>query len=121
MSVSKLTEAGDWTFGNGLADYVKNSAEVAQKVYTRLRFVLNDWAFDDTQGIDWFGILGNKNTENTIRSEVIRTVVNTDGVQTIDSFSAEVNRLTRTIAIAITYTDIYEEQETLTVPITIGG
>ena len=109
MSVSRLDENGDWTFGQGLANYVRNSEEVSQSLVTRLKSFANDWFLDTRAEIDWFNILGNKNNEEIILREVERVARETDGVKTIDALQAAVNREDRTARIDISYTDIFNQ------------
>lgn len=107
MSVSRITENGDWTFGKGKANLAVNSEEIRQNVVTRLKSFANDWFLDISANIDWFNILGNKNNEQTIRSEVTRVVLATEGVATLDKFELIVDE--REANIIIEFTDIFEE------------
>ena len=107
MSVSRITENGDWTFGKGKANLAVNSEEIRQNVVTRLKSFANDWFLDISANIDWFNILGNKNNEQTIRAEVTRVILATEGVTTLDKFELIVDE--REANIIIEFTDIFEE------------
>ena len=102
MSVSRITESGDWTFGKGKANLAFNSEEIRQNVVTRLKSFANDWFLDISANIDWFNILGNKNNEKTIRSEVTRIVLSTDGIATLDKFELIVDGREANIKIEFT-------------------
>ena len=41
MSVRKIDKNGDWTFGQGLGNYIKNDDEISQNVITRLKSFTN--------------------------------------------------------------------------------
>jgi hypothetical protein len=108
MRVSRLIN-DDWTFGKGLANYVANSEAIRQNVVTRLRSFANDWFLDVTAEIDWFNILGNRNNQEIIESEVRRVVLATDGVLTIDKF-AIVGITDRDATIQLSITTIFDDE-----------
>lgn len=107
MSVSRLDSNGDWTFGQGLAGYITGSDEVKQRVVTRLKSFKNDWFLDTDAYIDWFNLLSNRNTEETTRAQITKTVLDTVGVNTLDELIFNIDRENRTADIQLTYTDIY--------------
>lgn len=121
MSVSKLDSNGDWRFGKSLADYTRNSGEIAQNVVTRIKSFANDWFLDTSANIDWFTILGNRNNEQVILREVSRVVTATDGVKTIDSIEPIVNRQSRSVVIRLEYTDIFDAKFQEDIGITNGA
>ena len=108
MSVRKLTTDGDWTWGQGRANYISNSAEIAQNVSTRIKSFKNDWFLDTGKNIDWFAILGNYATEQTMRREIERVTIETDGVKSIEKLDIVVGT-DRKATINIEYTDIYNK------------
>ena len=109
MRVSGLTNAGDWQFGHGRAPYLQRSAAIRQNVVTRLRSFSDDWFLDIEEGIDWVGLLSRKGTETQILRAIERSVLQTEGVRTI-------NRLriagidSRSANIEISITDIFDVQ-----------
>ena len=112
MTVSALDSNGDWTFGNGRANYLVTSQRVRQNVKTRILSFRNDWLYDTEAEIDWFNILGNRSNEQTILREVERVALATDGVKTIEQLSVVVDRANRQAEIVLSYTDIYDESFT---------
>jgi hypothetical protein len=91
VRVRKLTESGDYSFGNGEADFWINQPEgVAQKVRTRLLLFLKEWFLDQTVGTPWFQqILGFNTAAN--RDVAIRTVIlQTNGVTALSNYSSSV-------------------------------
>ncbi len=107
MSVSKLDSSGDWTFGQQLAGYITGSEEIAQNVVTSLQSFKNDWFLDTEAYIDWFNLLSNINTEEAAKQQIERTVLNTEGVSTLDELILEIDRENRKASIYLTYTDIF--------------
>lgn len=118
MRVSRLDSNKDWTFGKGLANYATNSEAIRQNVQTRLLSFANDWFLDITLNIDWLNIFGNKNNEQTIKNEVTRVVLETEGVLTLDTYEIEVTK--REATIKITFTDIFDENVPALVSVPIG-
>jgi len=108
MSVRKLDSGGDWTFGQGRANYLTKSDEIAQNVQTRIRSFKNNWFLDTDANIDWFAILGNYNNEQTIRREVERVTLETFGVKSIENIDIVTND-SRKATINLAYTDIFNE------------
>jgi len=111
MSVSGLTTAGDWRFGQGRAVYLKRSAEIRQNVITRLRSFTDDWFADINAGLPWLDMLGTKNNQARILREVERTVLRTPGVQALERLEL-VGVTMREAEIRIAVRDIFGVQLT---------
>lgn len=109
MSVSALDKNGDWTFGRGRSNYLRSSAEIAQNVITRIKSFKDDWFLSIDENIDWFTILGNRNNKETIRNEVSRVVLATEGVKTLDRLEL-IDAGSRNLTIFLEYTDIFDEK-----------
>lgn len=107
MRVSRLDKNKDWTFGKGRANYAITSEAIRQSVQTRLLSFANDWFLDTTANIDWLNILGNRNNEQTIKSEVTRVVLATEGILTLNKYELIVT--SREATITIEFTDIFDE------------
>jgi hypothetical protein len=108
MKVSRLVN-DDWTFGKGLANYTRDSSAIKQNVVTRLRSFANDWFLDTSANIDWFNILGVKNNQNVVESEIRRVVLATEGILTIDRFEV-LEIKDRNLTIGIEYTTIFDDK-----------
>jgi hypothetical protein len=116
MSVSGLTAAGDWRFGQGKAVYIKRSDEIAQNVVTRIRSFTNDWFPDVNDGLAWFEMLGSKGQRARILRELEQTVLRTEGVRTIEKL--DIADLTaRNATIEISYRDIFDRRLTRSVSV----
>jgi hypothetical protein len=83
MAVRRIDTNGDWTFGQGKANYAIGAEEVLQNVITRIQSFKNDWFLDTEQCIDWLNILSNKNNKKIIEDEIERVTFSTPGVRSI--------------------------------------
>ena len=84
-----------------------------QWVQVRLKTLLGSWFLDTTQGIDWIDLLSRRNTRAEIDSIVKKTIIETQYISEITSFSGEINNFTRKYAISFTVT--VEDGEILTI------
>jgi len=80
MKVRRLDNKGDWTFGNGLANYAKENEAILQNVATRIKSFKGDWFLDNEANIDWFRLLSTKDTKQIIINEIERVTLETEGV-----------------------------------------
>ena len=117
MSVRALDKNGDWTWGQGKANYLTKSAEIAQNITTRVRSFKNDWFLDTDANINWFTILGNLNNQETIRREIERVTIETAGVKSIKKIDI-VTSDSRDASTILSYTDIFEESFTTEIGLT---
>lgn len=108
MKVSRLIN-DDWAFGKGLANYVADSEAIRQNVVTRLRSFANDWFLDVDANIDWLNILGNKNNQKIVESEIRRVTLATEGVLTFDYYEV-VSISSRNINLKIKFTTIFDDR-----------
>lgn len=116
MRVRRL-DGQDWTFGRGLADYIKDDAAIAQNVKTRLQSFKNDWFIDIEAGIDWLNILGQRGTENIILNEVSRTILGTAGVIKINALDYTID--SRRVIISASISTIFNTEINITTDVTV--
>lgn len=114
MTVSALDVNGDWIFGRGRAGYKKGADEVRQNVATRIKCFRNDWFLDINDGIDWYALLGQKNTRDQIVREVEKVVLQTVGVLSIETLEVvpdvtEPDRKKRKLTLLIRFKTIYDD------------
>lgn len=107
MRIRALDKNGDWTFGKGNSNYKNNLKALEQNVVTRIKSFKFDWFLDIQANIDWWNILGQKNNEDLIRSQVYRTVVETDGVTKVTLIDLISDRQTRNLTIRLSIQTIY--------------
>ena len=109
MIVSGLNSDGDWTFGKSRANYKRNGDAVYQNVQTRIKSFVNDWFLDIRTGIDWYNLLGNKNTETQILREIERVVLQTQFVRSIQKLEIVRRDKNRAITIELAITTLFED------------
>ena len=107
MQVSGLDKNLDWRFGKGRAVYKTNAKAIEQNVQTRLRSFRGDWYLDVDAGVNWIELLGNPGTEKRIIRAVESTVMQTDGVLSIQELKIIGRDSTRGVKIRIRYTDVF--------------
>ena len=79
MTIRALNTDHDWTYGK----HFSQRNEVAQNLKTRLLSFKSDWFLDLEAHIDWWAILGQRDNEGIIRSEIIRVALATANVNKI--------------------------------------
>ena len=107
MQVSGLDKNLDWRFGKGRAVYKTNAKAIEQNVQTRLRSFRGDWYLDVDAGVNWIELLGNPGTEKRIIRAVESTVLQTEGVISIQELKIVGRDSTRGVKIRIRYTDVF--------------
>jgi len=107
MRVSGLDRNRDWRFGKGRAAYKTNAKAIEQNVQTRLRSFQADWYLDTEIGIDWLTLLSNLGTEKRIIRAVKSTVLQTEGVISIQDLKIVGRDSNRGVKIRIRYTDVF--------------
>lgn len=79
MIVRSLDINGDWTFGKGKNDYKSEKDAIAQIIATRIKQFLGDCFFAIDEGIDWFNLMGGKDTAG-LKLIISTKILNTPGV-----------------------------------------
>ncbi len=74
-----LDSDGDWTFGKGQNDYKNGVKAVVENVNTRLNEFLGDCFFNTAAGLDWFGLIGGKDTK-PLNLAVSAVILNTEDI-----------------------------------------
>lgn len=98
MSVRALDSNGDWTFGQGLNNFLSKNAEVVQDINTRLGMFANDCFFSLSGWIDWLNLLGSKNQAG-LNLAISAIIIGTDNVTGIQQLSAGLNLATRQFSV----------------------
>ncbi|WP_281773684.1 hypothetical protein [Haemophilus parahaemolyticus] len=113
MRVRRLDSNHDWTFGQGINNYARESEAIAQCVKTRLWSFVNDWFLNLEHGMDWL-YLKEKANLDAIELAVKKQVLQTKGVVRITDYHAELDPNSRVITISVDYLDIYGERNRAT-------
>ena len=120
MIVRALDSNGGWTFGNGIQNYIRLQAAIAQCIRTRFLSWLGDCFFATTDGIDWGNLLSTPNSELAINlaanANILNLVGNVKGVPTnlitgIQQLSFTVDRSTRQFSVQYRVSSIYSTQQ----------
>jgi hypothetical protein len=98
--------------------YKRDSKAIAQNVLTRLRSFKGDWYLNVTFGINWIELLGNLGTENRLLRAVESTVLQTDGVISIQRLGIIRRNANRGVTIELQYTDVFTQQDLQTLELT---
>lgn len=88
-----ITEANDWTFGQGRNSYFTREKAIAADIKTSLLFFLNDCWFAMTTGIDWWNLLGTKGelAKQNILLQARLAIIQREGVVRINSVEANID------------------------------
>lgn len=108
MRYRRLDDSGDMTFGNGQADFLRDSPEaVTQSILTRLRLWVSEWFLDVTEGTPYQqAALGMRKSE-TIGPAIRTRILETEGVNDIEEFEVSINPDSRTATVATVINTIY--------------
>lgn len=117
MIIRALTQTGDWTFGQGVQNYLRDEPAIEENIATRLRSFLNDafWALDF--GIDWYELLGatGPETQAAIVLATRQMIAESYGVVRINSVDAAIDRVTRRLTLNYNIDTIFSRSVTGTV------
>lgn len=114
MRYRALDENGDYSFGNGSANFLVDSPDaVAQLVLTRLKLWTGEWFLDTTEGTPYKTQVLGKGTNATRDIAIQERILDTQGVKGIVDYASIVDPSTRAFTVAATIDTIYG-QTTLT-------
>ncbi len=108
MIMRALSLSGDWTFGQGLANYNQDEDAIAENIYTWLQSWVGNCWFALKDGIDWTNLLdvGQKqNLEDSIRANILARY----GVVGINSLTSQFDPRSRHISITVNIQTIYSQ------------
>ncbi len=109
MIVRGVDSNNDWLFGKGKSDYKYNLNALAQNIKTRLQSFLGDCFFAQSEGIDWWNLLGSKKLLD-LRLAISSVLLNTDGVTGLIEVSVSLNR-DRCVKITYAVSTVYGEMK----------
>ena len=112
MRYRKLDANGDFSAGHGPADFfVDEPNAVAQSILTRLRLWTNEWFLDTAEGTPYREQVLGVRKQQTAGPALKLRVASTEGVTSIDAFSADYDGDSRHLAVSATVSTIYGETE----------
>lgn len=106
MIIRQVDSSGDWTFGQGLNNYVRDNRAVQQLVRSRLQCWLNDCFFDTAAGLDWHSLLGGKD-QTALNLAVSAVILNTQGIQQLQTLSIVRDAATRNLTVTYQAVSVY--------------
>jgi len=93
--------------GSGIA-VLYDSDAVLQTVKTRLLLHYEEWFLDLSEGLPWFTELLKHNPDfSLIESRISETIINTDGVESLENIQLAFTPTTRVLIVNFTYIDVY--------------
>jgi hypothetical protein len=108
MRYRTLDANGDYSFGQGQANFLINSpATVAQAVQTRLFLIAGEWFLDTSTGVPYSTEILGYGTEATRDIAIQEIILETQGVTEITDYASAMNRVTRKFSVAATINTQY--------------
>lgn len=108
MRYRRLSSDGDYTFGQGSANFLVNSPEcVAQAVKTRLLLWQGEWFLDKTSGTPWSQSILGIRTNPTYDLVIQNRVLETKGVISIDEYESFLDGKTRHVSVNMLITTTF--------------
>ena len=112
MRYRKLDTDGDMLFGQGQADYMRDTPDtVAQAALTRLRLWAGEWWLDTTAGTPYQQAALGTGKRKTIEPAIRARILGTQGCTGIASFSLAFDDDARIAKIAATINTVYGRAE----------
>lgn len=89
MRYRKLSDTGDYTFGQGSTEFLVNTPEtVAQAVSTRLLLATGQWFLDTSEGTPYAEDILGTGTQETYDQAIQDRILGTPGVAAITAYSS---------------------------------
>lgn len=111
MRYRKLDSNGDYTFGQGSANFfVDNREAVAQAVLTSLLLFQGTWFLDTTVGIPWLTQVVGYNTQGLYDTAIKSLILGVTGVTGISSYSSSLNTSNRKLNVSVVIDTLFGQQ-----------
>ncbi len=109
MIIRHLDASGDWTFGHGRQEYLRDEAAIELNIATRLRSFLNDCFWSLNFGVDWWNLLGAKSdaAQTNIIIQTRAMLAASYGVTRINSVTAALDHATRRLTVSYNVDTIF--------------
>ena len=108
MKYRKLDANGDYTFGQGSANHLKDTPEtVAQAVKTRLGLIQGEWFLDTSAGTPYHSRILGAGMVATYDRAIQEVILGTSGVTRLVDYSSHVNPSTRAASVNCTIDTVY--------------
>lgn len=111
MRYRKLDVDGDYTFGQGSANFWVNDPQgVAQAISTRLQLWEGEWFLDNTAGTPWSQEVLGYGTQALYDLAIRAAILDTEGVTSIVNYSSTFNSIKRSLTVTGTVMTQYSTQ-----------
>lgn len=108
MRYRKLDANGDYSFGQGQANFWVNTPEgVGQRVKTRLGLFTGEWFLDTTEGTPWQTSVLGKYTQSAYDKVIQDRITSTPDVLSLDAYSSTLDPNKRALTVSATITTAY--------------
>lgn len=108
MRYRREDDDGDYTFGQGDDTWLINSpGTVAQAIKTRFLLWYGQWFLDTTEGTPWIQSVLGKQKPETYNLAIRQRILETRGVNSIQSFDTTLNTSSRRVVFTATIDTIY--------------
>lgn len=104
MKVRSLDVNGNWTFGKGKSNYVKDIDAIKQNIKTRIKSWKYNCFFAKLEGVDWNNYF-NLGTKELLDTDIKRVILQTNGVLRITEYTSTMTE--RSIGITMTIVTIF--------------
>lgn len=106
-----LDADGDWTWGNGVENYVVEQAAIVLDIQTALQTFLGEVFFALDFGVDWWNLLGGRD-ENQVILQCRKIISGCDGVTRINSVTARLDSRARQLMVTFNINTVYSRNTT---------
>lgn len=109
MDIELDTLTHDLTLSeDGLIGQVTELDELCQSLKIAVRTYLGEWAFDTAAGVNYRGLIFTRpEDQEAIRQEIVRVVLERDGVEAVTSVTIETDPLSRASVIDVLVQTVY--------------
>jgi len=112
--VRRLDSSHDKTFGRGAANFASGSESAAQRLRCRLKLIRGEFRLDQDAGVPWWQladsavrpIMGVPRDPSYVEATIKATILGTDGIESIVSFTMSFNGSTRRQSISFVVRDV---------------
>jgi len=105
MIFRALDPSGDWTFGKGKNNYVKDQAALGLDILTKLKSWKGDCFFDDEAGVDYNSYL-DRNTKEFLDLNIKQVILRTENVLRVIGFTSAIDE-DRKYSATVTIVTVY--------------
>lgn len=110
MTFRGITSSGDWTWGNGVQNYLVGEQAIETNIQTALQILLGECFWNTTFGVDWITLLSSAGAAQTAANIILQTrtiIVQAFGVTSVNSVIPFFNSLTRNFRLTYNISTIY--------------